>query len=108
MSDRVEKAVAPLYGKLLPKDIESTIKPHAMEILKSKHFSSEADRLKTFSDYIAGLMKHPDNKHIATGPGPAVTGGAGYTPGELARNLGAPGSRFDQLTNGSLSKRLAG
>lgn len=45
-----------------------------------KAFSSEADRVKAFSDHVASLASTPDNPSLATGPGKAVVG----TPSRLS------------------------
>jgi hypothetical protein len=66
------------------KQLARKVPPVALEALKAqwaklyaptaKAFSSEADRVKAFSDEVAGYLARPDDARLATAPGAAVTG----------------------------------
>jgi len=64
MSEQVETACKTIVTKLPPAQIEKVVKPHLMGILASKEFSAETDRVKEFSDYVAGIASLPDDPRL--------------------------------------------
>lgn len=88
-----------------PKHVEASIKPEAMRLLTTATFADEADRVKTFSDYFAGLALKPEDARLASvatlkpNAGPA-------RPSEALNALIGPGSLIEKQFGPGIRKRL--
>lgn len=79
-SAQVDTECRKIARKLDPVVIATVVRPNALNILTAKTFSSESDRLKTFSDYFAGFARLPDDSRLAGQSVAAPTPAASNNP----------------------------
>lgn len=80
-SDRVEQALKPVYRKVAPVVVEKVHKPTLMGVLTNKTFADEAERVRTFNDYVAALHALPDDPRLSQSAAGAETNARpGLTP----------------------------
>lgn len=63
-SAEVDRECLKIAKKVAPAVIASVVRPAALGILTARTFSSESDRVKTFSDYFAGFAALPDDPRL--------------------------------------------
>ncbi|HEY1187984.1 MAG TPA: hypothetical protein VGE74_10020 [Gemmata sp.] len=66
MAAEVERDLRAVARKVEPRVIETVVRPTALGIFRSRAFASEADRRRTYSEYIKGFLALPDDPRLAS------------------------------------------